>query len=43
MVSFENNKIHVGQPAFEIADQNPKNTVYNIKRLLGHKFNHMSI
>ena len=37
-VAFTDSEKLVGQPAKSQSAQNPKNTIYDIKRLMGHKF-----
>lgn len=37
-IAFTDTEKLVGQPAKSQAAQNPKNTIYDIKRLMGHKF-----
>ena len=37
-VSFTATERYVGQPAKDLIHQNPQNTIYDIKRLIGHKY-----
>lgn len=38
MVGFDGNERLIGQAAYDKATRNPKNTVYDAKRLIGHKY-----
>lgn len=39
MVSFYQNKKLIGQEALMVACENPSNTIFQVKRLIGRNFN----
>lgn len=42
-VSFSDNERLIGDPAKNQANMNPKNTIYDVKRLVGRKFNDKTV
>jgi L1 cell adhesion molecule like protein len=42
-VSFNNGEILIGQEAKNLADMNPKNTIFDAKRLLGRKYSDTAV
>ena len=43
MVGFDGQERLIGQSAYDKANRNPKGTVYDAKRLIGHKFDDAEI